>query len=257
MTGLGLARSTLVFGVVLLGLSSASTVCAGSTTPGHGYWLAAVDGGVFAFGDAPFLGSLSGTRLNEPVVGLAPTPTGQGYWLAAADGGVFAFGDAPFLGTRRTESSACQTPSCSRAGPVVDVASHPREYGFWLLARSGATHAFGAAEGEDFGCIDAACGGAISSSASGTGYVVAQPWGTVTSSGEVPRCDGLNGVSRQPIVGIALTNDNAGCWLVANDGGVFTTPEAPFLGSLGGTVLQAPVVGIAALPAVSSAQWTI
>jgi len=31
-------------------------------------WLAAADGGVFAFDDAPFSGSLGGTPLNQPVV---------------------------------------------------------------------------------------------------------------------------------------------------------------------------------------------
>jgi hypothetical protein len=28
-----------------------------ATADGHGYWLVAADGGVFAFGDAPFLGA--------------------------------------------------------------------------------------------------------------------------------------------------------------------------------------------------------
>jgi hypothetical protein len=37
--------------------------------------------------------------LNQPVVGMSPTPSGRGYWLVAADGGVFAFGDAPYLGS--------------------------------------------------------------------------------------------------------------------------------------------------------------
>jgi len=35
-----------------------------------GYWLAASDGGIFAF-DAPFLGSLGGTKLGHPIVGIA------------------------------------------------------------------------------------------------------------------------------------------------------------------------------------------
>ncbi len=69
-----------------------------ATTTGNGYWLAAADGGVFAFGDARFAGSLASVALRAPVVGIARDPDGRGYWLAAADGGVFAF-DAPFLGS--------------------------------------------------------------------------------------------------------------------------------------------------------------
>ena len=67
--------------------------------PAPGYWLVGGDGGVFAFGDAAFLGSMGGTHLNSPVVGIAAAPYGHGYWLAAADGGVFAFGAAPFEGS--------------------------------------------------------------------------------------------------------------------------------------------------------------
>ncbi|HEV7888196.1 MAG TPA: hypothetical protein VGO92_11610, partial [Acidimicrobiales bacterium] len=67
--------------------------------PGQSYWLIASDGGVFSFGDAAFLGSTGGTRLNQPIVAAAATPTGKGYWLIASDGGVFSFGDAAFLGS--------------------------------------------------------------------------------------------------------------------------------------------------------------
>jgi hypothetical protein len=61
-----------------------------------GYWVAANDGGVFAFGDAGFYGSMGGTHLNAPIRGIAVTPDGKGYWLVAGDGGIFAFGDAQF-----------------------------------------------------------------------------------------------------------------------------------------------------------------
>jgi hypothetical protein len=61
--------------------------------------MVAGDGGIFAFGDAGFHGSMGATHLNAPVVGMASTPDGGGYWLVAADGGVFSFGDAGFEGS--------------------------------------------------------------------------------------------------------------------------------------------------------------
>ena len=63
------------------------------------YWLVGQDGGIFAFGDAPFAGSTGNMKLNKPIVGMAPSFDGKGYWLMASDGGVFAFKTAQFLGS--------------------------------------------------------------------------------------------------------------------------------------------------------------
>jgi hypothetical protein len=38
---------------------------------GRGYRLVASDGGIFAFGAAPFLGSMGSHHLNQPIVGMA------------------------------------------------------------------------------------------------------------------------------------------------------------------------------------------
>ena len=61
--------------------------------------MVASDGGIFAFGDAPFYGSTGGSVLNYPISGMAATPDGRGYWLVAMDGGIFSFGDASFSGS--------------------------------------------------------------------------------------------------------------------------------------------------------------
>ena len=50
-----------------------------------------------------------------------------------------------------------------------------------------------------------------------------------------------------PIVGMAATSDAAGYWLQGGDGGIFTYGDAPFLGSMGGHPLNAPMVGIASV----------
>jgi len=71
-----------------------------ATPDGGGYWLVSANGGVYAFGDAMFAGSLPGVGvMSSSVVGMAATPDGGGYWLVSANGGVYAFGDAPFFGS--------------------------------------------------------------------------------------------------------------------------------------------------------------
>jgi Cu/Zn superoxide dismutase len=110
---------------------SASFSAAG---PAAGYWLVASDGGIFAYGDASFLGSTGGMKLAKPVVGMAATPSGDGYWVVASDGGIFAYGDAPFLGS---------TGSLKLNQPVVGLAPTPSGQGYWLAAADGGVFAFG------------------------------------------------------------------------------------------------------------------
>ncbi|HEX2039444.1 MAG TPA: superoxide dismutase family protein [Acidimicrobiales bacterium] len=116
------------------GDSGARQRCGVVEATGNGYWLAARDGGVFAFGDADFMGSMGGTRLNQPVVGMAATPSGQGYWLVARDGGIFAFGDADFFGS---------TGNIRLNQPIVGMAPTPSGLGYWLVAADGGIFAFG------------------------------------------------------------------------------------------------------------------
>ena len=104
------------------------------TASGAGVWLAGIDGGVFAFGDAGFFGSMGGKRLNQPIVAMAPSPSGRGYWLVASDGGIFAFGDARFYG------SMGGTPLVA---PVVGMAATPSGAGYWMVAADGGIFAFG------------------------------------------------------------------------------------------------------------------
>jgi len=48
-------------------------------------------------------------------------------------------------------------------------------------------------------------------------------------------------------VGITADDVSGGYWLVASDGGVFAL-DAPYLGSMGGVHLDAPITGISATP---------
>ena len=62
--------------------------------------MVGADGAIYAFGDAPYEGSLPGlgVRVSKPIIGMAPA--GQnGYWLFGSDGGTFAFGSALYLGS--------------------------------------------------------------------------------------------------------------------------------------------------------------
>ncbi len=63
-----------VSSIVAGGTSSAPVLGVAPTRSGGGYWEVASDGGIFAFGDASFYGSMGGHPLNEPIVAMAAAP---------------------------------------------------------------------------------------------------------------------------------------------------------------------------------------
>ncbi len=105
------------------------------TAVATGWWPPTA--GIFTFGDAQFHGSTGDLRLNQPVVGMAPTPDGGGYWLVASDGGIFTFGDAQFHGS---------TGNLRLNQPVVGMAPTPDGGGYWLVASDGGIFTFGDAQ---------------------------------------------------------------------------------------------------------------
>ena len=120
--------TTLRFNAPVVGIAS--------TPDGLGYWLVGADGGVFAFGDAEFAGSMGGRSLNAPIVGMTATPDGKGYWLAAADGGVFSFGDATYAGSMG---------GARLNAPIIGIAGSSDGKGYWLAASDGGVFSFGTA----------------------------------------------------------------------------------------------------------------
>ena len=171
--------------------------------PGPAYWLAAGDGGVFAFGRAGFAGAASGTALQSPVVGVANTPSGDGYWLAARDGGVFAFGDAAWHGG---------ATGIDLTRPVVDLSPTPSGLGYWLAASDGGVFAFG-----DAGFFGSALGAAtnrsvvgIAPTPGGAGYWLAAGDGGVFAFGDAGFYGSAADASvHRPVVGIASGTGNA------------------------------------------------
>ena len=204
-----------------------------------GYWLASSDGGVFAFGVAPFAGSAGSLHLSAPVVGIAPN-LGNGYWLAAGDGGVFSFG-APFLGS---------LGGVRLNAPIVGIAATGDGAGYFLVAADGGVFAFGDArfQGSMGGTSLNAPVVGMAITPDSQGYYLVAADGGVFAFGDA-RFQGSMGGSplTHPVVGMAVDDATFGYWLVAGDGGVFSF-GAPFFGSTGGTRLNAPVVGIAGTP---------
>ena len=151
-TVIGMARSTLI-GYWIADSSGKVMDCGGApnfdTAPmsgsvvaiagegnsgGPGYWEATSSGEVTAAGSAGMLGSLNGTPLAKPIVGMAATPDGNGYWLVAADGGIFAFGDAGYFGS---------TGGIHLSQPIVGMAATPDGKGYWEVGSDGGVFAFG------------------------------------------------------------------------------------------------------------------
>jgi len=206
----------------------------------QGYWMTATDGGLFAYGNAPFFGSMGGRALSRPVVGIAPTSDHGGYWEVASDGGVFAFGDAAFHGsmggTRLNQ-------------PVVGIAATADGGGYWEVASDGGVFAFGDA------AFHGSMGGTrlnqpvvgIATTPAGGGYWEVASDGGLFAFGDAGFFGSMGGSHlNQPVVGISPTTTGRGYWMVASDGGVFNFGDAFFRGSAGNLALNAPVTGVAA-----------
>jgi CHAP domain len=99
-------------------------VAMASTQSGDGYWMVASDGGIFAYGDAHFYGSLGGVPIANWVASMAVTPSGNGYWMANADGAVYHFGDAVAYGNNL---------SAPRTEPISTIVATKDGAGYWLL----------------------------------------------------------------------------------------------------------------------------
>jgi hypothetical protein len=210
--------------------------------PTTGYWLTASDGGIFSFGNAQFYGSTGALTLNQPIVGMAPTPTHHGYWLVAADGGIFSFGDAQFYGS---------TGAIHLNRPIVGMAPTRSGNGYWLVASDGGIFSFGDA-------LFYGSTGAIhlnqpivgmAPTQSGNGYWLVASDGGIFSFGDALFHGSTGAIHlNQPVVGMAPTRGGNGYWLVASDGGIFSFGDALFHGSTGAIHLNQPIVGMAPTP---------
>jgi len=236
-------------GAKAFGSASGDNVTGMSSTPsGEGYWLASNRGAVFAFGDAPFAGSLpAGT--SSSVVDIAAAADGQGYWLVAADGGIFAFGSARFRGSAGDKRLN---------EPIVGMAATPSGDGYWLVGRDGGVFAFGDAE------FRGSMGGqrlnqpivGMAATPSGEGYWLVARDGGIFNFGDAVFSGSAGSVKlNEPIVGMATTPSGNGYWLAARDGGIFTYGDATFHGSLA-TATAGPVVDVAS-PNSRSASWVV
>ncbi len=213
------------------------------TSTGHGYWMVGSDGGVFAFGDASFVGSLPGLGVHvNNIVGIVGTSTGHGYWMVGSDGGVFAFGDASFVGS---------LPGLGvHVNNVVGIVGTSTGHGYWMVGSDGGVFAFGDASfvGSLPGLgvhVNNVVG--IVGTSTGHGYWMVGSDGGVFAFGDASFVGSLPGlgVHVNNVVGIVGTSTGHGYWMVGSDGGVFAFGDASFVGSLPGLGVHVNnVVGI-------------
>ena len=195
------ASSVLVVAPVLAGGFGAAQAAAQSASTGS----------VTGFGDATSYGAPTGSQLNAPVAGMAPTPNGKGYWLVGADGGVFTYGNAGFYGSEG--GSGVRTP-------FVGIAPTSDGHGYWVANDRGNVYPFGdAAQLGGPGRLAAPIVG-VAAVPNSVGYWLVGADGGVFSFGSA-RFYGSMGAapasSRTPVVAMASTPDGGGYWLATSD----------------------------------------
>lgn len=199
----------------------------------NGYWMLDEVGVVYEFGDAPN----HGYALFTGMVDIESTPAGDGYWTVDRWGFVSSFGAARNAGGLN---------GAVLPGESVEAIAPHGSTGYWLVTTSGRVSAHGTAPflGDLAGVplnapvIDAAV------APGGGGYALAGADGGVFTFGGAAFAGSAGGLPlASPVRSVVADPDGVGYWLVAGDGGVFAF-DAPFHGSMGGTPLNRPVVGM-------------
>ncbi|WP_201733728.1 SpoIID/LytB domain-containing protein [Acidithrix sp. C25] len=237
-SGSGIALSTN--GSLATTTTTPTTIPQPPATPG--YYVDSSQGGVVALGSASVFGSMVGTKLNKPVVGMAATPDGKGYWMVAADGGIFSFGDAAFYGS---------TGAIKLNKPIVGMSSTPDGKGYWLVASDGGIFTFG----------DAAFYGStgamklnkpivgMASTPDGKGYWLVASDGGIFTFGDAAFYGSTGAMNiTSPIVGMASTPDGKGYWLVSSNGSIYCFGDAANMGSIASNGYGGSAVSMAAAP---------
>lgn len=207
------------------------------TKTAGGYWLVGSDGGVFAYGNAVFQGSMGGKHLYKAIVGMAEDPATGGYWLVAADGGIFGF-NAPYLGSMGEKRLR---------KPVVGMAATPTGHGYWLVAADGGVFSFGNAVflGSRGGHALRAPVVGMSAAPTGHGYRLIAGDGGVFAYGTARYYGSLGARSLPyPVTAITAMFSDKGYWITTSQGGVTNFGTARLFGRI--PALGSKVVGMAA-----------
>jgi hypothetical protein len=207
-------------------LPSGTVVGGAALNDGTGYYEVNAAGAVATYGAATCYGSLTGVKLNQPIVGMAVDRATGGYWLVASDGGVFAF-NAPFLGS---------TGGIHLNKPVVGMTATLNGSGYWLVASDGGVFSYNAPFQGSTGSIklNKPVVGMDLDRATGGYWLVASDGGVFSYN--APFFGSAGGITlNKPVVGGFNNNSYDGYWLVASDGGIFTYgppgENMPFFGS--------------------------
>jgi hypothetical protein len=145
----------------------------------NGYWELGADGGIFAFGGAPFDGSphnqLPG---GQSAVAIAATHDGGGYWIVTNGGYVYAYGDAQY-----ENGMGGQNLNCS----IVGVAAGQNDSSYWMDGCDGGVFSFGQAVA--YGSVAQTAKfyniQAMSSTSDGLGFYLMAFDGSITTYGQI------------------------------------------------------------------------
>jgi hypothetical protein len=175
------------------------------TINGKGYLMVASDGGVFAFGNARFVGSCATIGgCPAPVVAVVPDATGDGYWLLLANCDMVAFGDA-----LKVADTNCENLARANKLTATSAARTPSGRGYWVLLNNGTVF----------------------------------PEGDAQSLGSWHAGDMAS--TNDPAVSIVPTSDGRGAWVVDANGMVDAYGDAPKVAGLTGMALSAPIAAAA------------